>query len=44
VIDGHHEEDFEVWDEAGRLVSQSRQLARLPRADSICAPPADGEQ
>jgi acyl-CoA thioesterase len=32
VIDGYHEEDFEIWDRAGRLVAQSRQLARLPVA------------
>ena len=31
VIDGYHEEDFEIWDSEGKLVAQSRQLARLPR-------------
>ncbi|HEX7213669.1 MAG TPA: thioesterase family protein [Methylomirabilota bacterium] len=30
VIDGYHDEDFEIWDSAGRLVAQSRQLALLP--------------
>lgn len=31
VAGGHFEEDARVWDSAGRLVAQSRQLARLPR-------------
>lgn len=31
VADGHFEEDAQVWDSTGRLVAQSRQLARLPR-------------
>jgi acyl-CoA thioesterase len=30
VIGGYHEEDFEIWDSAGRLVAQSRQFAVLP--------------
>ena len=32
VIDGYHEEDFDVWDSTGRLVAQSRQLALMPQA------------
>jgi acyl-CoA thioesterase len=31
IAGGMFEEDCEVWDSAGRLVGQSRQLARLPR-------------
>ena len=31
VSDGWVDEDYRVWDSTGRLVAQSRQLARLPR-------------
>jgi acyl-CoA thioesterase len=30
VLNGLHDEDFEIWDSAGTLVAQSRQLAVLP--------------
>ncbi|MFC4053352.1 thioesterase family protein [Actinomadura syzygii] len=32
LADGWFDEEVEVWDSAGRLVAQSRQLARVPRA------------
>jgi acyl-coenzyme A thioesterase PaaI-like protein len=39
VSDGWFDEDVEVWDSTGRLVAQSRQLARLGRGGRR---PADG--
>lgn len=30
VLEGFHEEDFEIWDSTGTLVAQSRQIALLP--------------
>jgi Acyl-CoA thioesterase len=35
VIDGYHEEDFEIWDATGSLVAQGRQLALLPPAADL---------
>ena len=29
VVEGFHEEDFEIWDSEGNLVAQARQLALL---------------
>lgn len=29
LIDGYHEEDFEIWDSQNNLVAQARQLARV---------------
>jgi acyl-CoA thioesterase len=29
VSGGYHEEDFEIWDAAGTLVAQSRQLCMI---------------
>jgi acyl-coenzyme A thioesterase PaaI-like protein len=31
VADGWFDEDYKIWDSTGRLVAQSRQLARAPR-------------
>jgi acyl-coenzyme A thioesterase PaaI-like protein len=31
LADGWHDEDYAIWDSTGRLVAQSRQLARAPR-------------
>jgi acyl-CoA thioesterase len=35
VMGGYHEEDFEIWDEHGTFVAQSRQLAVLPQAAAV---------
>ncbi|WP_433227428.1 thioesterase family protein [Actinomadura formosensis] len=34
LADGWFDEEVEVWDRAGRLVAQSRQIARVPRTRS----------
>jgi hypothetical protein len=31
VAGGWIDEDYRIWDSTGRLVAQSRQLARLPK-------------
>jgi hypothetical protein len=31
VAGGWLDEDYRIWDSTGRLVAQSRQLARVPR-------------
>ena len=41
VVDGYHDEDFEVWDEHGHLVAQSRQVAKLPSRDRLRLARAD---
>ncbi len=44
ITNGYHDEDFEVWDDRGNLVAQSRQLAKLPNADVLQTPKPEGAE